>query len=778
MKKYHFAFLGVLLSPIFLTGCVSQNKNILSVNIDANELSGHVHFLAQPALKGREPLSSGSKTAREYITKQFKAFGLVPWSNAKSYLQSFVAGANVIGVLPGSDPNLKDEFVIVCAHYDHVGKTKDGGMCLGACDNASGTAAMLEIAENLSLSKIKPKRSICFIAFDCEEFGLLGSFAFSSRSDFDGEKIAGVVNIDALGRYGYEVLNEHLFVSGIDECMPLLHEIKQTDSEIQLLPVSKEIVGIRGDHFPFELLNCPVLFFCNGMFEDYHKSTDTADKLDYNKMLESTIIINHTINVIANEQERFERKFSPEGQTQVLASLKICLEHIITGYTKLGWTETELDSMKVLLEKLKELQQKPQIDSDACRIFLINQFENLLPLISWPDKINDANTYWSKRHDQYQNWKYAVLSTDLYPEIIETGREFVRHLEKYRSRLILGIPEFYKKEYVLPDNYISITNIDKDTYCMVYIIASMGVRINPPGLLKIFNNDPLMKQGFMLNSRFFKGTKGELVDNCLMRWRKNELDKIEYPSDTKGVDDDHWPKLLSKITEITTLETYEQWLKYHLAQSGLETEEQWLVHNAQSANPDVAEPVIDLINRLLPNQAKEILVGLISNKSLHPRIRVTAIRALKYIGSSELLVLVNLLDDETDCRPEIPKPCADNLLSTIIEFRDGPVLRTIPTPIPKEGTYYKVTIDPKAKGNKPIYMITKGSEGDSIIPLIFQPGTIGDCAWRSLAELTNQNFEKNKEKWITWIQAHEGQIFPDPNRPKGKIKSFHVGLNL
>ena len=129
---------------MIVTGCVSIPHEQLSRAIEIQELSDHVHFLAQPALKGRKPKTWESATARQYLKSRFEAYGLIPWTNCKGYEQPFGFGTNVIGVLPGVNPNLADEIVIVSAHYDHLGKGKKG-IYHGACDNASGVAALLEL---------------------------------------------------------------------------------------------------------------------------------------------------------------------------------------------------------------------------------------------------------------------------------------------------------------------------------------------------------------------------------------------------------------------------------------------------------------------------------------------------------------------------------------------------------------------------------------------------------------------------------------------------------
>jgi hypothetical protein len=740
--KGFLLFISVLLCLIFFTGCVSTNQDTLSANIETGELSGHVNFLAQPALKGRKSLSTGSRLAREYIARQFKSYGLVPWGNAKSYMQSFVAGTNVIGVLPGSDPNLKDEFVIVCAHYDHLGKTKENGMCLGACDNASGVAALLEIAETLSLSKVKPKRSICFAAFDCEEIALLGAFAFSVRPDFDDSKIAGIVNIDQIGQIGYEkeVLGELLTVTGIEDYLPLFKDVKQECSNIQLLPVINEIFDI-GDTFPFKLIDCPVLWFSNGPYKDYHKNTDTADKLDYTEMLKTTNIILHTVNVIANQQERFEEKITIESQREILLSYQACLEKIIAEYTKLGMTQTQDDSMKVLLDELIELQKKDIIDSQSRRILLLTNYVSLLPMLEWASFSDNSNKLLNDQLLQYLKWETYLLSSDFYPEIIGMGRAFAKHLEKYsHSRFFSGIPEFSYSVRRLPDNYISLTNIDKDTYCLIYAITSIQLKISQINLLTLFNKHQINNKGsFYFNHYVIKGTKEEIIDNCMMRWRIGELEKKEDPESIVIEEDEHWQKILSIITETTMPKTYEQWLEYRLSQGPWQTEKQWVLHNIQSTNRDVAEPAIDLIKRLLPEQAEQALVTLISNKSLSPNIRAEAIRALNNVGSSTLLSLAELLDDGTECwlgMPDIPKACLDSFIGIVVKYSQYGYL----TSNSGENTTFKTN---------------------------FNNETISKEALMKLKMLTGQDFKKDKQKWVLWIQEHEDKIFI--NRVKLKL---------
>ncbi|MHC4952026.1 MAG: M20/M25/M40 family metallo-hydrolase, partial [Planctomycetota bacterium] len=181
MKLTTKALVITLFLPLLtLTGCVTLPTESITQPITPEELSAHVDFLTLPALKGRPARSLESKIARDYLTGRLKQYGCVPWADTATFEQDFGLGTNVIGILPGSDPNLSNEIVLISAHYDHL-KSKSFTYYPGAADNAAAVAVLLEIAEKLSQAEQNPKRSICFAFFDAEEKGCLGSFAFTSR---------------------------------------------------------------------------------------------------------------------------------------------------------------------------------------------------------------------------------------------------------------------------------------------------------------------------------------------------------------------------------------------------------------------------------------------------------------------------------------------------------------------------------------------------------------------------------------------------------------------
>jgi hypothetical protein len=709
--------IGILLTGMGLSGCVSIPQETLSPVIQEEELSDHVHFLAQPALKGRKPFTWESRLARKYIGERFKAYGLIPWGTATSYAQPFVIGTNVIGVLPGSDPNLAQEFVILSAHYDHLGKTKEG-LCVGACDNASGVAALLEIAEQLALSKDRPKRSICFAAFDQEETALLGAFAFTRRRDFDEAKIAGIVNIDCLGRNGFEVLENHLFVSGTEGYASLRNRLLQTDSGLQVLPVGTDIVGARGDHVAFETMSIPTLFFTCGPYEDYHKDSDTADKLDYGKIRKSTHIAFTALKVLADTPERLEKKITSEGLLQEISALQLCLDRIVKGHEALGWTQEQVAPIARFSTQLAELKHENQFDSQARRRLLLNNFNHLVPLLTWPQDDpapNDSDAV-HQRHEA--SWRMALANLDFRPEVIATGRAFIDHVNKHKSRLLWGVPDFKHMQFGLRDDYVSLIKGAKEESCLVFMPFYSALTVRPPGLLKWKQASCTWSFEWLPNGMI--GTHDELVDACLLRWPKGR---------PQGVWDSSWQNRLSLVTGLQNEWTYDQWLQWRLDQGPWSQKDEWLLANMTSHNPYVANFAIRQTWETMKCRAQPKLCEMITDKAFRGSIRKAAIEVLdKEVDRSLLLALAQIVDDTS----------TDLTFGFSINDQHplGELLRFIQTNQQKGRAL-------AAKRKKP---------KDEQEPKV-KPKTLGGHALKKLKELTGQDFGQDKQAWIAWIKA-------------------------
>ena len=212
---------------------------------------------------------------------------------------------NVLAYLPGSDPNLEDEVVIVSAHFDHVGN-HDGEVFQGADDDASGTAGLLEIAEAYALSPEKPARSVLFAAWNAEERGLLGSRYYVERPALLLEKTVALFQMDMIGRneeipdpdnprflglqkQSAESNTNSVHVMGYSRSEDLRNLVTQSNGGIGLeLKFQYDDTPAnllrRSDHWPFLSHDVPVLFFHTGLHPDYHRPTDTPEKINYSKM--------------------------------------------------------------------------------------------------------------------------------------------------------------------------------------------------------------------------------------------------------------------------------------------------------------------------------------------------------------------------------------------------------------------------------------------------------------------------------------------------------------
>ncbi len=206
---------------------------------------------------------------------------------------------NVVGILEGSDPQLKDETIVIGAHYDHLGRggagslaAREGEIHHGADDNASGTAALLELARLLSAKRKEMRRTVVFIAFSGEEEGLLGSNYYVLNPLRPLAQIIAMINMDMVGR----LKDERLMIGGVGTATEWRGWIEQANAPLKMQVVGDEQPGTPrqpfsltlnedgfgpSDHSSFYAKKIPVLFFFTGTHEDYHKPSDTADRINY-----------------------------------------------------------------------------------------------------------------------------------------------------------------------------------------------------------------------------------------------------------------------------------------------------------------------------------------------------------------------------------------------------------------------------------------------------------------------------------------------------------------
>jgi Peptidase family M28 len=267
------------------------------------------------AIFGTIDLSKG-KTAKKTTTINF------------NILQLKNSAANVAGILPGTDK--KDEFIVLTAHMDHLGK--DGNtIYYGADDDGSGTCAILELAEAFVKAKNEgksPRRSIVFMTVSGEEKGLWGSKYYTMNPLFPLEKTSVDLNIDMIGRTGYDYVNDakdstnYVYVIGDDKLSTDLRPINELANKLSSNlkldyryndPNDPNRFYFRSDHYNFAEKGVPIIFYFDGEHKDYHQPSDTPDKINYTLYSRRARLVAATAWIMANKNEMLKRDLKLES---------------------------------------------------------------------------------------------------------------------------------------------------------------------------------------------------------------------------------------------------------------------------------------------------------------------------------------------------------------------------------------------------------------------------------------------------------------------------------
>jgi Zn-dependent M28 family amino/carboxypeptidase len=220
-----------------------------------------------------------------------------------------VPAYNVVGVLEGSDRLLKNETIVIGAHYDHLGRGGSGSLAPrlgeihhGADDNASGTAGVLELARVLTEQRPRPKRTIVFIAFGGEEEGLLGSNYYVNHPVTPLNSIVAMINMDMIGR----MKDRKLVIGGVGTAKEWRDIIAQGTADPARkfeLTLNEDGFG-PSDHSSFYGKQIPVLFFWTGTHNDYHKPTDTSEKINYQDQTRILNLVSYIVRHLDSADKR------------------------------------------------------------------------------------------------------------------------------------------------------------------------------------------------------------------------------------------------------------------------------------------------------------------------------------------------------------------------------------------------------------------------------------------------------------------------------------------
>lgn len=343
MKIHHLYF-----SAILLLAAVSCNKAPSDTSLLA-DLKTDVYFLASDNLEGRSIGTDGEEKAAKYLAERFQKIGLTP-KGTDGFFQEFtvskptnpheeavigtdgegVTGRNVVGYID----NASDEIIVIGAHFDHLGMGGSGSLHRGdsaihngADDNASGTAALVALAEILNSEE--HSYDFLFIAFSGEENGLWGSNYFVKNPTIDLEKVDYMINMDMVGR-----LNEEntLAINGVGTSPSFVPALDLVNSDSLKLVTSESGVG-PSDHTSFYLQDLPVLHFFTGQHEDYHKPSDDAFKINYEGLLKVVRYIDRLVDQLDSESKlAFTKTKDDSGDSpRFTVSLGVVPDYLFDG---------------------------------------------------------------------------------------------------------------------------------------------------------------------------------------------------------------------------------------------------------------------------------------------------------------------------------------------------------------------------------------------------------------------------------------------------------------
>lgn len=351
----------------------AKDEAELSEEIRTLELRAHVFRLASAEFQGRR--GAGAARAARHMADAFAklklkpAFGdsffqQIPWllNDGKNKETSFI-GKNVAAILPGADPELKDEWILLTAHFDHLGM-QGKNIYAGADDNASGCAMLLEVAERFALRQAKPKRTIVFVAFDQEETGLMGSTHFAVKPPFPFAKLKAFITADMLGRSMGNVMDEYVFALGTENSVEIrkLLEDNPPKEGLKVGRVGADVIGTRSDYGPFRDRKVPFLFVSTGVHPDYHTTRDTPDRIDFEKLRKiSNWIFDLTTKLADGDNAPRWLKDGLPPDIDEIRTIHVLLSRVLKKPETFELTEKQAALVKTTCAKLSDILERGKV---------------------------------------------------------------------------------------------------------------------------------------------------------------------------------------------------------------------------------------------------------------------------------------------------------------------------------------------------------------------------------------------------------------------------------
>ena len=288
-------------------------------SIQPEELRQHVSYLADDEREGREAGSTGSRETADYLSGRLEQLGMSPGGIDGGFFQPFDPNyRNILALLKGSDPELSQQYVLIGAHYDHVGygtrrnsRGTVGEIHNGADDNASGVSGVLELAEAFTVLPEAPRRSILFVFWDAEEKGLFGSKRWIDHPTVPVEQVVCSLTLDMIGR----LRDDRLTLYGTRTGYGLRRLASQNNDTANLsLDFDWKMIA-NGDHYTFFERDIPTLFAYTGVHEDYHRPSDDVERINTVGMRQVVQLLFAITHEWANRDEAIGFRESSRGES-------------------------------------------------------------------------------------------------------------------------------------------------------------------------------------------------------------------------------------------------------------------------------------------------------------------------------------------------------------------------------------------------------------------------------------------------------------------------------
>ncbi|MEN3038489.1 MAG: M20/M25/M40 family metallo-hydrolase [Candidatus Kryptonium sp.] len=378
---------------------------------------------------------------------------------------------NVVGLLPGSDESLKNEYIIVGAHMDHNGVDAEGFIYPGADDNASGTCLVMELARSMIANGEKPKRSIIFVLFAAEEQGLLGSKYFASHLPVPEENIVAMFNFDMVGRG-----NGNINIAGTENFPEMWDIIKEFFPENKLKNLGKFRAGANSDHYPFQERGIPAFFFISaGQHPEYHRTDDTNDKIQPFVLGEVGNTSYQVILGLANYPKSLKKRdriidyLYSNAQTAIYT--KIYPDSLTKEWLYNFWREVKNDGVEAVIFEINSnkfddvIKTIYFVDSLAVREYrYFNVVSSKSDFMTSPDVLN---IIFSVRADVFQN-----LPQNL-PVLSKSGLKFVSFDEATSTENVKNVIN------IVNDFYLDVVPVLNKSSLKSFKITKTHIIVDP-----------------------------------------------------------------------------------------------------------------------------------------------------------------------------------------------------------------------------------------------------------------------------------------------------------